>query len=441
MYKSIFTLFCFLSISFSQKAFAQNEFITEWLTTDGEISILTNAAQYTYNYNIAWYNKRTGTQLGAANNITGDYSISSLPTDTIEVRITGTFPHFYMNGAITARELRHVKQWGNIEWKNFSGAFYACYNLETLPTQAPNLTQVRDMKEMFMDADMLNQDLSTWDVSNVTDMSSMFFRARAFNGDVSTWDVSNVNDMTTMFVGAYAFNQDLSAWDISSISGMRSMFNDTNISYCNMDNILNAWSPILLNKTYTISYIPLASINSATVRAALGNRITLRNPERTNPISTALTVDMPDTICIGRETTLSASGANRYQWNGSLGSSTNTFVVNADTTLTLTGIETNGCEHTISVDLAAVICPSVDKIDYNYTIYPNPTNDLVTITLENIDYTNASIALMDITGRILSTTTLEDTNTTISLANYPAGLYLIKVQSGNTFFVEKVNKL
>ena len=625
MNKINLTLFVFLTMLLSSSAAAQNEFITEWLTTDGAITIPTSAAitmdgetaPYTYNYNIEWYNKRTGAQLGAETNITANFNINRLPTDTIVVKITGTFPHFYiMNNNSYKSKLIQVNQWGNIQWKNFAAAFYGCNNLRTVDAQSPNLSQVKNMSSMFSSATIFNadlsawnvsnvttmqamfysatafngnistwnvsnvtnmqamfynttafnQDLSTWNVSNVTTMQSMFCKSNAFNQDLSTWNVSNVNDMARMFSqanafnqdlsawnvsnvrnmsemfafavfngnlstwnvsnvtnmsqmfnSARAFNQDLSAWNVSNVTNMSQMFNgarafnqdlsawnvsntrnmsemfsgaiafnqdlstwnvsnvinmyrmfsgatafnqdlsawniiyvnnignifiSTNMSYCNIDNILNAWAPILLNSTYPIGEVPAASINSATIRAALVNRISLASAEITNPVSTDFFIAIPDTICRGHNITLSASGANTYKWNGILGSSTNTFVINADTTLRVTGIQSNGCQKTVAIEITIDDCIGVDEVNnVAYTIYPNPTNDLVTITLENIDYTNASIALMDITGRILSTTTLENANTTISLANYPAGLYLIKVQSGNTFFVEKVNKL
>ena len=45
---------------------------------------------------------------------------------------------------------------------------------------------------MFSRADTFNQPIGDWDVSNVTDMRSMFIEAHAFNQDISNWDVSNV---------------------------------------------------------------------------------------------------------------------------------------------------------------------------------------------------------------------------------------------------------
>ena len=39
----------------------------------------------------------------------------------------------------------------------------------------------------------------TWNVSNVKNMSNMFYGCKSFNQDISSWDVSNVTNMGSMF--------------------------------------------------------------------------------------------------------------------------------------------------------------------------------------------------------------------------------------------------
>jgi len=62
----------------------------------------------------------------------------------------------------------------------------------------------------------LNQDISSWDVSNVTNMYETFYGTN-FNQDISSWDVSNVTNMHGMFIDALTFNQDLSSWQVKSV--------------------------------------------------------------------------------------------------------------------------------------------------------------------------------------------------------------------------------
>ena len=65
---------------------------------------------------------------------------------------------------------------------------------------------------MFHYADVFNQDISNWDVSNVTNMTGVFAECRNFNQDISSWDVSKATSMHGMFYQSN-FNNDISNWD------------------------------------------------------------------------------------------------------------------------------------------------------------------------------------------------------------------------------------
>ena len=88
-----------------------------------------------------------------------------------------------------------------------------------------DVSHAKDMKGMFSSARTFHADISRWDVSSVTNMKAMFSRAESFNGDISKWDVSSVQYMTEMFGYASSFNADISRWDVSSVIVMRYMFN------------------------------------------------------------------------------------------------------------------------------------------------------------------------------------------------------------------------
>ena len=91
-------------------------------------------------------------------------------------------------------------------------------------TDAPDLSGVTDMSQMFRSASSFNGDISSWNVSSVTDMSSMFNGASSFNGDISSWDVLSVTTMSSMFNGADDFNGDISSWNVSSVTSMTNAF-------------------------------------------------------------------------------------------------------------------------------------------------------------------------------------------------------------------------
>ena len=87
-----------------------------------------------------------------------------------------------------------------------------------------DVSKVDNMKYMFCECKLFNQDISHWDVSNVTNMQYMFCWCESFNQDISNWEVSNVTGMRYMFLGCKAFNQDISNWDVSNVTNMDSMF-------------------------------------------------------------------------------------------------------------------------------------------------------------------------------------------------------------------------
>ena len=79
-------------------------------------------------------------------------------------------------------------------------------------------------------------EIRNWDVSNVTNMRWMFVDAEAFNQPLNKWNVSKVKDMESMFEGASSFNQPLNKWNVSNVTRMARMFmgaTSFNLNYCN----------------------------------------------------------------------------------------------------------------------------------------------------------------------------------------------------------------
>ncbi len=79
-------------------------------------------------------------------------------------------------------------------------------------------------------------------------------------------------------------------------------------------------------------------------------------------------------------------------------------------------------------------------------IYPNPTNDNITVVLNNNSHTNFSIDLYDITGKLISNIIREAKQTTrrynFNMNDYTqnAGVYLIKLSSGNNTAFQRITK-
>ena len=116
----------------------------------------------------------------------------------------------------------------------FKGASLMAY----AATDAPDLSGVTDMSNMFANANRFNGDISSWSVSQVTDMSNMFSAASDFDQPLNGWDVSSVTDMSNMFSLAAVFDRPLNGWNVSSVTDMSNMF----FSAAVFDRPLNGWN-------------------------------------------------------------------------------------------------------------------------------------------------------------------------------------------------------
>lgn len=98
----------------------------------------------------------------------------------------------------------------------------------------------------------------------------------------------------------------------------------------------------------------------------------------------------------------------------------------------------------IAMNMAVVEVTSTSSVDtkYLFKIYPNPTDDYVTIDFgENMSSQSTSILIYDINGRICLTKNIALQNqTTIDIAHLPKGVYQVEVLAGKQFFIERIVK-
>lgn len=73
----------------------------------------------------------------------------------------------------------------------------------------------------------------------------------------------------------------------------------------------------------------------------------------------------------------------------------------------------------------------------SFSVFPNPTTDYVTIQIQAI---KGTLRLMDLAGKTLYETKISNENTSISLAHYPTGVYVLTITSGKAHQVEKIVK-
>lgn len=76
-----------------------------------------------------------------------------------------------------------------------------------------------------------------------------------------------------------------------------------------------------------------------------------------------------------------------------------------------------------------------------FSIYPNPTNDKLTISNEQLTIGNSlTISITDITGKLIYANTATTTKTEISTKDFAKGIYLVKLQSKDFVETRKVIK-
>ena len=86
----------------------------------------------------------------------------------------------------------------------------------------------------------------------------------------------------------------------------------------------------------------------------------------------------------------------------------------------------------------AVLSSSNFETANNIKMYPNPTNNFVTVEIN--DLTNAKLQVLDITGKILMNQALNANSNNVDVQHLPSGMYLFKVSSNEGTSTGKIIK-
>jgi len=214
-------------------------FITTWRTTTANetITVPTNI-NLNYNYDLYTSDGQIFTGL------TGDATVTFPIAGDYDVSIKGVFPRIAFSNTGDRLKFIDIKQWGTIAWESFQNAFNGCNNLVGTYTDAPDLTNLFTLANMFKDCRVFTGKVSNWDASGITNISGTFRNCDVFNSDLSGWNVSNNARLNSTFQGAKIFNQDISGWDVSNVTTAQLCFNtnpvfDQDLSSWNIVNISN----------------------------------------------------------------------------------------------------------------------------------------------------------------------------------------------------------
>jgi hypothetical protein len=202
--------------------------------------------------------------------------------------------------------------------------------------------------------------------------------------------------------------------------------------------------------------IPLSGIivtpTVSTVYSVIGidaNNCSLSNSVsvNVNSLPNVLASSDKDIICKRESVVLTASGADTYAWSnpvtGNSGGASLPLTLNIDVNylFTVTGTDANGCTKTATVAVEVQKCTGVTEfgLQSNFvSIYPNPTNGLVTIETKNGN--SGAIEIMDLSGKIIFTETIISTTTEINMSTLAAGVYFVKIKNETSSEVIKLIK-
>lgn len=88
----------------------------------------------------------------------------------------------------------------------------------------------------------------------------------------------------------------------------------------------------------------------------------------------------------------------------------------------------------------AIVTNAVNVNDGNLTVSPNPASGIAVVTFGGIVHGKATIQLMDMAGRLITTTEMISGKASIDLAALPAGLYLCRYTDTETTLTSRLMK-
>ena len=276
-----------------------------------------------------------------------------------------------------------------------------------------------------------------------------------FTPTLNTWTTYNI-PLATFVSGGLLTRGHIAQMIFSGTPVSTGTFYIDNVYYSKPALALSN-ATICAGQSYTINP---SGVNSFTVQGATGGVVnpsantayTVVGTNSANCTSTGIlninvnpspviTVTGNQTICVGESTSLSAAGANTYTWSGGQTTSSVSLSPTATTQYSVSGSNTVGCNSTSTVSLFVQNCTGLSNQFENagISLYPNPTNGQLKITLNNSD--NYLITVSNTMGQVVLSKNAENT-AMLDLGQFNTGVYYVSILNTNnkTSFNTKVVK-
>ena len=116
---------------------------------------------------------------------------------------------------------------------------------------------------------------------------------------------------------------------------------------------------------------------------------------------------------------------------GSRGNSSYTVGQTNYTTMSGTnGFVAQGVQQPYETSVVTAI-DGTENIKLYIKAFPNPTTNMLVLSIDNHEYKKLTYQLFDISGKMLLKSIITENETTIDLGSYPASTYLLRIMDGN----------
>jgi hypothetical protein len=154
----------------------------------------------------------------------------------------------------------------------------------------------------------------------------------------------------------------------------------------------------------------------------------------------------PDSVCVTAPTfalPVGTPGGGTYSGNGVSGTTFTPSIAGIGSHyVTYTYTDSNTCSSSDSTLIVVESCVGIDEAKglSGVNIYPNPTNNVINVSLDNIT-TAVNFTLTSIDGKVIyQANNVNDTKTAIDISNNAKGVYFLKVEANNQQNIYKVIK-
>ena len=160
-----------------------------------------------------------------------------------------------------------------------------------------------------------------------------------------------------------------------------------------------------------------------------------------NPVISLSSSGSSQTVCVGEDILLTASGATSYLWlPGNKTGSTLSFTpsIPNSITYTVTGKDANECSSTEMLSLVVSECTGIKKektTNNLFVVFPNPASHVISIKNLSESQTKVELELEDVNGKTIRSQTIDfkkdKTEMEINISSLANGIYILKLKSEN----------